>query len=187
MSARPVLALVYALVVVLLGPASAAMHATESAAGGVLDLTSMYLVAAYAAAYALLRWYGWSTGAFVGTVVALVVVAEVLGTVGDRFPVVGQSGNVAFIGLLVVAVVTEVRLRLRRSPVADLRWGVAALATLLVAFVIWNLGQHVWCDPTSPWQAHAVWHVLCAVAAYLLFRFYTSEAASSSTNQTVSS
>jgi len=42
----------YAVVTVLLGPASAAMHATGSVLGGHLDLLSMYLIASFAAAYA---------------------------------------------------------------------------------------------------------------------------------------
>ena len=45
----------YAVVTVLLGPASAAMHATGSVLGGHLDLLSMYLIASFAAAYALMR------------------------------------------------------------------------------------------------------------------------------------
>ena len=32
------------------------MHATQSEVGGQLDLLSMYLVASFAAAYALMRW-----------------------------------------------------------------------------------------------------------------------------------
>src|SRR3954465_14437095 len=52
------LATPYACLVVFLGPASAAMHATQSEVGGQLDLLSMYLVAAFAAAYALVRWHG---------------------------------------------------------------------------------------------------------------------------------
>ena len=51
------LATAYACVVVVLGPASAAMHATQAERGGDFDLLSMYLVAAFAAAYALMRWY----------------------------------------------------------------------------------------------------------------------------------
>src|SRR6478609_4027749 len=51
------LATAYACLVVLLGPASAAMHATQAETGGQFDLLSMYLVASFAAAYALMRWY----------------------------------------------------------------------------------------------------------------------------------
>ena len=47
---------------------------------------------------------------------------------------------------------------------------------MALAFVIWNLAQGPWCDPTSWLQGHAAWHLLCAVAAYLLFRLYCSRA-----------
>ena len=46
---------------------------------------------------------------------------------------------------------------------------------MLVAFAIWNLSQHGWCDPHSLVQGHAAWHLLDALAAYLLFRLYASE------------
>ncbi|MGN0065150.1 MAG: ceramidase domain-containing protein [Nocardioides sp.] len=188
MAARPFLAVAYAVVVVLLGPASAAMHATESHLGGVLDLTSMYLVASWAAAYALLRLRGWSLRRFPGVFVALVVACELVGALDMAVPVLMHPGNVAFLTLLVTALVAEIRLRRRTHLRTQLGWGVGAVGSLVVAFVIWNLGQHGWCDPGSVWQAHGAWHLLCAVSAYCLFRLYASEeAAAESTNQTVSS
>jgi hypothetical protein len=53
--------------------------------------------------------------------------------------------------------------------------GVASVGLLLLAFAIWNLAQGPWCDPTSWLQGHAAWHLLGALAAYLLFRLYASE------------
>ncbi len=77
--------------------------------------------------------------------------------------------------LLVTALVVEGLLHRRGPSRTDLRYGAAAGGTLLVAFVIWNAGQHGLCDPHSLLQAHGVWHLLCAVAAYLLFRLWASE------------
>ncbi len=51
----------------------------------------------------------------------------------------------------------------------------AAVATMAVAFAIWIAAQHGWCDPGSLLQGHAVWHLLNALAAYLLFAYYASE------------
>jgi hypothetical protein len=47
---------------------------------------------------------------------------------------------------------------------------------LLVAFVVWSLGKDggPLCDPQSLLQPHAVWHLLDALAAWLLFRYYAS-------------
>ena len=55
MARRPGLATAYACLVVLLGPGSMAMHATESDVGGHVDMASMYLVAAFASSYAAMR------------------------------------------------------------------------------------------------------------------------------------
>ncbi len=55
LGAHPGLATAYAVLVVLLGPGSMAMHATQSDLGGHLDLLSMFLVSAFALAYALMR------------------------------------------------------------------------------------------------------------------------------------
>ena len=84
MARMPGLATAYACLVVLLGPGSMAMHATESAVGGHLDMLSMYLVAAFAASYAAMR--RWRRGpaflavAYVGAVVACELVGGSAGT-----------------------------------------------------------------------------------------------------------
>ncbi len=166
----------YAVVVVLLGPSSAAMHATQSALGGRLDLLSMYLIASFAAAWAFTRLVGRSTTTFVQLFLLLVAaceLVEVLGA-GHEVPVVRSSGNLVFGTLLVLAVTLEVVLWRRRIERSDLRYGAVALGAILLAFLIWILTNAGWCDPDSLLQGHAAWHLLCAVAAYFLFRFYAS-------------
>ena len=171
----PGLATGFACLVVLLGPASAAMHATQSSAGGLLDLTSMYLVASFAAAYALTRWRRRDPRFFWLVFLLLVAACELVGLWDGEVPVVHRAGNVAFGLLLVVAVVLETMLWRGGRARLDLRYGAAALTSMLVAFAIWNMSQHGWCDPGSLIQGHAAWHLLGAVAAYLLFRLYASE------------
>jgi hypothetical protein len=172
----PGLPTAYAAVTVLLGPASAAMHATQSELGGHLDLLSMYLIASFAAAYALMRLVRQGSLFFFQVFLMLVAACELVGTVDASVPVVHESGNLAFGILLVTAIVIEVVLwRRHEGTRTDLRWGGGAVAAMLVAFVIWNLAQGPWCDPTSWLQGHAAWHLLDAVAAYLLFRLYASE------------
>ncbi len=176
--AMPGLAAGYACVVVLLGPASAAMHATGTELGGRLDLLSMYLVASFAAAYALTRWWRRSSGTFWVLFAVMVVACELIGLYPGHVPVVAFSGNVAFAVLLVSAAVLEVRLWRRAEPGETrtrLGWGVASIGSMVVAFTIWNLSQGPWCDPHSLVQGHGVWHLLCALAAYLLFRLHASE------------
>lgn len=165
----------YACVVVILGPASAAMHATQSSLGGHLDLLSMYLVAGFAAAYAWVRLVRRGPSAFVVAYIACVLACELAGLWTRPIPVVQYAGNVAFGLLLVAAVVMETRLWRRGESQRTIGFGFAALASMLVAFFIWNMSQHGWCSPGSLLQGHAVWHVLCAVSAYFLFRLYASE------------
>ncbi len=165
----------YACIVVLLGPASAAMHATQSSLGGLLDVTSMFLLASFAAAYAVTRRLGREPVFFWQVFLLLVAACELIGLWDRKIPVVHFAGNAAFGLLLVVAIVVEIQLWRRGGARADLRYGGAALASMLVAFAIWTLSQHGWCDPGSLVQGHAAWHLLGAVAAYLLFRLYASE------------
>ncbi|UUZ58655.1 ceramidase [Nocardioides sp. B-3] len=169
----------YACVVVVLGPASAAMHATQSSLGGHLDLLSMYLVAGFAAAYARVRLVRRGTSAFVAAYAVCVLACELAGLWTRPIPVVQYAGKVAFGLLLIAAVVMEARLWRRGETRRTIGFGFAALASMLVAFLIWNLSQHGWCSPGSLLRGHAVWHLLCALAAYFLFRLYVSERSSS--------
>jgi hypothetical protein len=165
----------YACVVVLLGPASAAMHATQSSLGGHLDLLSMYLIAGFAASYAWVRWVRRGPLAFAAAYACCVLACELAGLWSRPVPVVQYAGNVAFGLLLVSAVVLETRLWRRDDTGRTIGFGVGALGTMLVAFGIWIVSQHGWCDPHSWLQGHGVWHLLGAAAAYLLYRLYASD------------
>ena len=56
----------------------------------------------------------------------------------------------------------------------DFRWAALSLGLLLLAYLIWNLSLSQ-TPSRSLLQGHALWHLLCAVAAYCLFRYYVSE------------
>jgi hypothetical protein len=169
------LATAYACVVVLLGPASAAMHATQSTWGGELDMLSMYLVASFAASYAWVRWMRGATREFAMGFGGCLLACELAGLWPGSVPVFLHGGNVAFAALLVAAVATETALWRRHESRRTIGFGFAALGSMVVAFAIWLLSTHGLCDPQSLLQGHAVWHLLGAVAAYFLFRLYESE------------
>lgn len=162
----------FSLVVASLGPGSAAMHATETAVGGHLDLLSMYLLASFAAAYAVVRngRLGPQGGGWLFA--ALVVLCEVVGAVPVTLPVLMHPGNAAFAVLLITSLVLEAGL-IRRGE-TEARWGLASVGTLLVSFAIWNLAKDgsALCHPYSMLQGHGAWHVLDATAAYFLARHY---------------
>lgn len=179
--ARPGYATALAVLVVLLGPGSMAMHATQSDLGGHLDLLSMFLLSGFAVAYGALRW--WRRGP--GTLAAVFVVAVGIGMAGHLrggdVPLLGHLGNAVFAVQLWLAIGLEVALwrRGRRGdgPAQDLRFGLGSVGTLALAFAIWTTGKggHAWCRPEALLQQHAVWHVLDAAAAYLLYRHYAAE------------
>lgn len=173
--ARRGLATTYAVVVVLLGPGSMAMHATQSRLGGSLDQLSMYLVAAFAVAYAGIRIAGRGVGTFAVAFTALVTLCVVVGSAG-ALPVVNNAGNAAFALLLVVAVALEVRARRGALRPGNLAWIGAAVAAMAVAFATWTLSGTgaALCEPGSRLQGHAVWHLLGALAAYCLYRYWAS-------------
>lgn len=179
----------YAVLVVLLGPGSAAMHASQSALGGRLDTTSMYLLASFAAAYALARLLALGGVGFATLFTALLLVCELVGSWSRPLPVVMFAGNLAFGVLLLAAIAIEVVLARRPDRHIDLRWGLAGIATMVVAFAVWNGAKHgtPFCDPDSLLQGHAVWHLLGAVAAYCLFRLYASERLDRARDQTTAS
>ncbi|NND01392.1 MAG: hypothetical protein HKN91_01265 [Acidimicrobiia bacterium] len=56
-------------------------------------------------------------------------------------------------------------------------WFWAGIASFMVAYVIWLTGtaDHEWCRPDSLLQAHAVWHMLSAVATWCFFKFLRTE------------
>jgi hypothetical protein len=171
------LATAVACLVVLLGPGSAAMHATQSAIGGDLDMLSMYLVASFAAAYAVMRWLRGGVQLVAATFVAGVAFCELVGLWGGKLPVVTYPGNGAFAILLVGATALEVLIMRRREVHAQRAYAYASLASILIAFAIWNATKTWLCDPQSFIQGHAIWHVLGAMSAYFLYRYYASEEA----------
>ena len=56
-------------------------------------------------------------------------------------------------------------------------WFWAGVASFFVAYAIWLTGTdtHPLCDPDSWVQAHAIWHILTALATLCFFRFLRTE------------
>lgn len=175
--AYPTLLAPFPVLMALLGPGSMAMHATQSSLGGRFDVGSMYLFAGYAAAYGITRLLGRGLLTLATLFVVLVVGAEILGATDFPAPLVDTAGNLAFAVLLLIAVLVEAIIQRRPTHPGEWRWALMAVGAMVLAFVIWSLSHSggPLCDPGSLLQGHAVWHVLCAVAAYALFRFYASE------------
>jgi hypothetical protein len=53
-------------------------------------------------------------------------------------------------------------------------WFYAGIAAFMSAYAIWLTGvdDHEWCRPDSLLQAHAIWHLLTAVATWCFFQYF---------------
>lgn len=170
-------AVFFSCLVVFLGPGSMAMHATETEIGGDLDMLSMYLVASFAASYAMQRYWQWSNAVFTASFVVIIIICEWAGTFHQPLPIVDYAGNLAFGIFLTLTTVFEFLNAYQRKIHFEKKYGFYSLGSLLLAFFIWNIWKDgsPLCNPGSLIQGHAMWHLLDAVAAYFLFRFYASE------------
>lgn len=56
-------------------------------------------------------------------------------------------------------------------------WFWAGIASFMLAYAVWQTGtaDHPWCAPDSLVQAHAIWHLLSAVATVSFFVFLRTE------------
>lgn len=177
---NPVVAILFSSLAILLGFGSMAMHATETELGGEMDLLAMYLVAGFILAYALRRYFSWGWNAFILVFVLAVLFCEVVGQYRQPVvPVLDYAGDAAFALLIALTVAVEALNAIQRKVRRQNKWGVAALLSFLAAFAVWNFGRNdcPFCRPDSWWQAHALWHLLFALALFFLFRLYVSEQA----------
>lgn len=171
--------LLLSLSLILLGAGSFAMHATNTTAGGFFDLLGMFLFSCFVSSYAIVRWFRLTDLFFIllyGLGVSIGAYLYLF-TEGRFFGVL--SGSTLWFAIhLLLATFFELLLRYVRKIEITAALGWAGIFTLLLAFLIWNLSrtqESVWCDPYSWFQGHAVWHVLNAVGAALVFGYYTSE------------
>jgi hypothetical protein len=167
---HPVLPRLYGAALALVGLGSAFYHASLTFAGQTADVLGMYLIASFMAAYAAARLFDLSartTGAIyaVGNAGLLLLLLEA-----------PELRRYLFGVLVIAALALELRARRRAAVRPDGRWLGAGLAALAAGFGIWSLDIiGIACAPTSLLQGHAVWHVLTAASAGLLFLYYDSE------------
>ncbi len=169
-------AVFFSCLVVLLGPGSMAMHATQTSVGGFFDMISMYLVASFMMAFAIQRFY--KLQPFYFTVIfSIVLVTCIFAHFSDVEFIFRFLGNTAFAFYITLAIVFEILNVFVRKMQHEKIWGFLGLFFLLSAFGIWNVSitDGAFCNPDSLVQGHAIWHILDAVAVYCLFRHYVSE------------
>jgi hypothetical protein len=168
---------VYGGSILVIGLGSFFYHASLTFTGQWFDVMGMYLQITFVLLYALARGRDWSGTSFAA---AYLISNAALGL---GLVVVPQFRREIF-GLLVLsALALEVwtvrskRLKITRTYL----W--SALLAFVLAYGIWTLDNTgAWCLPTSWLQGHAIWHLLCALAAGLIYLYYRSESTPSVTS-----
>jgi dihydroceramidase len=173
---------IYGSVCIAIGLGSMVYHASLSFVGQWLDVMSMYLLGVFMVLYAAARlkrsvsFRGFSapmthTGAVFA--VGYLIINLALGLLLIIWP---EARRYVFGLLIVIALALEMILQRTRPTTAKPRRLIAALGVYLIAQIIWTLDlNHIVCDPTSLLQGHAVWHVLTAASAGLLYLYYQSD------------
>ncbi|MEI7937260.1 MAG: ceramidase domain-containing protein [Verrucomicrobiota bacterium] len=166
----------YSSLVVFLGPGSMAKHATNAPLGGFCDMLSMYLLASFTVAYAAERFFRLKPLQFTW-IFSLVLTSCIIANFTHCSIIFGFFGNTAFAFYMLLTVVLEVLNIYVRKVQHETRWAFFSVGTLLLSFVIWNISKTgaPLCYPDSLIQGHAIWHLLDALAAFFLFRYYVSE------------
>ena len=174
---HPFIPLFYCLITVLLGPCSMAMHATETRIGGLFDMNSMYLFGSFMFAFALARYYNLNSLIFISIYFVSLILCNIAGTYRTVFGFDFYAGSAAF-GLVCCLGMLFEYLNLKKNrPVVQFKYAIFCSLSFLIAFFVWHFGWdgHCFCNPTSLFQWHGVWHLLCGLSTFFLFRYYISE------------
>ena len=192
--------LIFAWACIAIGLGSMFYHASLSFVGQWFDVMSMYLLGTFMVLYAAQRLSG--NGSFRGATLwrrgisnsnqpsassaprffaaaqlsmthLYVAINVALGVLLIVWP---EARRYLFGALIGVALVLETILQRRHQTTTKPQWLIAALTVYVIAQVIWTLDlNRIVCDPNSLLQGHAVWHVLTAISAGLVYVYYRSE------------
>jgi hypothetical protein len=171
MISEPAYRCLYGYALVAVGAGSYFYHASLSFAGQVCDMSGMYLLITFALLYGAARITSIRTG-------AAMVTYTVWNTVLLSFQLAFPDLRRYVFALLVLGVLGfEAKYRRDSGRRIESRWLTRGAGLLGLAFLIWVLDiTKVVCSPESVMQGHALWHVLGALAAWCLYRYYESEA-----------
>jgi hypothetical protein len=159
----------FGIIFVFIGASSFFYHSTLSFVGQFLDIFSMYTFGILLAIGALYR-----AGKLRGRLaIALFVALNALFAVIQYE--VPDARRVLFVALLIPGIILELTPFITgyrpRSP--RVRFIYVGVAVMLVAYLFWLLDQtSAFCVPTSWFQGHAVWHILSAIAAFMIVIHY---------------
>lgn len=155
---------------VVTGIGSAFYHASISFLGQFADVFGMYMLSVFMFVYAIERLRRWPQQR------SLLVYMLVMVVLSAALVLIPDTRRYVFAVVLIAAVPLEYLASRRRTDPNRYRFLSMGLASMALAYVIWILdNSRVLCDPGSWLQGHALWHLLGAIATYLLYRHYVAE------------
>jgi hypothetical protein len=156
----------------LIGLGSTIYHSSMTFVGQSMDVISIYLLLGFMLVYNLSRARAEAMSGRVFVALYLLLNAG-LALMAVRWPV---SRRYIFVALILAILATEFVIRRTRRPRMSQPLFYAALGSLALACFAWILDvTRVICWPDSWFQAHALWHVLTATAAGLVYFYFRSE------------
>ncbi len=162
---------IFGLAAIVIGGGSFFYHASLTFIGQWFDVMGMYLFVGFAMVYSFARLRPMRPFYFI---VGYLAMNAMLGYLLIVNPAIRRQ---VFAAMVWTALALEILVWLVDSPKIEKRWLAASVASLALGYAMWMLDETgAWCAPTSWLQGHAVWHLLTALAAGLLFVYYRSEA-----------
>lgn len=166
----PIAACTMGLTAITVGLGSVLMHATLTLWGQFVDVLGMYLVGAFLLVRALARWRQIPDDRAIALYVLL------CGTLVAVLILLPEVRRWLFVVVLILAILIEPVFARPLRPGARIRYYLAGILAMAVAFTIWILDQQgIVCAPHSLVQGHAAWHLLGATSLWLSFSYYRSE------------
>jgi len=162
---------IYGLAALLIGAGSFFYHASLTRVGEWFDLMGLYLFTSFLLLYNLARLRPLNGVTFAAIYIGL------SSLFGIQMIVARELQQIVFGLLAAGALGLEVVIHWRRRRRIRHRYFAAAIGCFIVGAVIWILDGRgaLPCWPESLFQWHALWHVLTAASAGLLYLYYRSE------------
>lgn len=145
-------------------------HASLSWLGEWLDGVALYVIAGFGIAWRLASLS--TTHRTRSFVIAFALLAAIPAAIVFEVP---GARKLTFVVLVVAAIAVEAAFLVRTRPQIRYRALIVAVCSFALGSTAWLLDWHdVVCDSSSPFQLHAVWHVMSAPVVVAIDRHYAA-------------